>query len=383
MTDLKKNKYLDVSLRLQKYISNEHWDGRVIVGPDPIGKINWRVTRFVRSYIPWFPQDDRYVYLQGQAYWILGNLKLFDITNNAHYMEIAEQCGDEIVARQPVDGAWRHPPIRGRKGFISTVEGVWASLGLIALYRKSRKLHYLESALKWYHFQINQVGFQRLDQGLAANYYSHSTSMVPNVSTMLLWLAAELYSVTNDDKYLDKTSEMLNFINYTQLDTGELPYSYPDRIHFMCFQYNAFQFVDLAHYYSITENDKCLKIMKRLASFLAAGLSDKGYCRYNCSRDVPEVHYWTAALATALRMASEFKLGDYLQLSENAYQYLLTRQRSDGSFNFSEHNYVFFNDKRSYPRYLAMLLYFMLDRADVFYHQNESKTQETLLEEKG
>lgn len=65
---------------------NTHGHGRAIVGPDPIGKINWRVTRFVRSYFPWLPGDTRYTYMQGQAYWIKANLSLYELTGDAAYL---------------------------------------------------------------------------------------------------------------------------------------------------------------------------------------------------------------------------------------------------------------------------------------------------------
>lgn len=366
------NSYELAAKKLFDYLSKKHWDGNVLIGPDPIGKIHWRITRFVRSYIPWLPGDDRYVYLQGQAYWIKANLLLYQFTEESGYMDLVNACASAVVERQPSDGAWRHPPIRWRKGFISTVEGVWASLGLIAAYRESGKPFYLEAALKWYDFQINQIGFQSVGGGLAVNYYSHSKSKVPNVTTMMLWLAAELFQVTNDIQFLDKTTGMLQFIEYCQIDTGELPYSYPNRIHFMCYQYNAFQFIDLANYYQLTGNEKCGRILKKLSAFLATGLSENSHCRYSCSKDAPEVNYWTAVLAASLRRASELGLGNYLSLSEKAYCYLLTRQRPDGGFNFSEHNYGLLTDRRSYPRYLAMLLYFLLYRAYVDFRQNES-----------
>jgi hypothetical protein len=143
----------------------------------------------------------------------------------------------------------------------------------------------------------------------------------------------------------------------------------------MCYQYNSFQFMDLAHYYQLTEDEICLRILKQLATYLATGLSENNHCRYSCSKNVPEVHYWTAALATALRKASELGLGNYLSLSEKAYCYLLTRQRPDGGFNFSEHNYGVLTDRRSYPRYLAMILSFLLNRGVVVIRQDESESR--------
>lgn len=357
------DEYFTAALNLHSYLYEKHWDGKTIVGPDPVGKIHWRVTRFVRSYFSCLPYDDQYVYLQGQAYWILGNLLLYEITDKPQYLTIVKQCADQIVKSQPPDGAWLHPPIRGRKGFISTVEGVWASLGLMAAYKNTQETSYLAAAQKWYNFQINQIGFQGVDGGLAANYYAHSQSVVPNVTTMLLWLTAELYQIRNDDQLLIYMQKMLHFIEYSQLSTGELPYTLPSRTHFMCYQYNAFQFLDLANFYVLMKDDKVKIIMNRLAHYLSNGVTGHGSCRYNCFKENPEVDYWTAALATALCKASQLGLGQYKLLSEFAFERVLSRQNSNGSFYFSDKNYYFLRDKRSYPRQQAMIMYFLLLRA--------------------
>lgn len=354
--------YLEAIGLLQGYTLKNHWDGHELIGPDPIGKMHWRITRFVRSYCPFLPGDDRYRYLQGQAYWIRGNLKLLQLTREARYLDLANRCADSIVASQRADGAWRHPPIWGRGGFISTVEGVWASLGLTAVYRETGKSAYLEYALRWYDYQVNSIGFQKVRNGLAANYYSHSNSIVPNVTTMLIWLTAELYQLTGDKQHLKYTDPMLRFIEYSQLDSGELPYELHTRIHFMCYQYNSFQFLDLAHYYQNTGDDRVRNMLSKMAMYLSTGVTERGSSRYDCFKEVPEVNYWTAVLAAALRKAHELKLGDYLGLSERAYRYLLTRQRPDGGFDFSERNYGFLRDRRSYPRYLAMILDHLLYR---------------------
>lgn len=349
--------------KLYKYLLKNHWNGDVLDGPDPVGKIHWRVTRFVRSYLPWLPNDDRYVYLQAQAYWIKGNLALYELTKDPQYLMRAEKCADYIVSHQPPDGAWRHPPIRWRKGFISTVEGAWASLGLLDAYRVTKKSVYLDAALKWYDFQVDHIGFQSVNDGLAANYYSHSSSIVPNVTTKVIWLTAELYKATGNEKYLTYTEKMLSFIEYSQLPTGELPYELKSRPHFMCYQYNSFQFMDLLYFYKLTDHKICRQILIKIAAYLSTGVTERDHCRYNCFKDVPEVNYWTAAIATALRQAHEFEFGDYLEISERAYQHILTRQRNDGGFDFSMKNYGFLQDRRSYPRYLAMIHNHLLYRA--------------------
>jgi hypothetical protein len=359
------NKYLQAASKLHQYIAHKHWNGQAIAGPDPIGRFHWRVTRFVRSYIPWLPGDDQYTYLQGQAYWIRGSLALFELTKEPQYLEVVKRCADHIVQRQPPDGAWRHPPIWGRRGFISTVEGVWGSLGLTAAYRHTGNQIYLDSALKWYRFQIDSIGFQQVEDGLAVNYYAHSNSRVPNVTTMLLALVGELYEITASKRYLEYTDRMISFLEHSQLTGGELPYALQSRPHFMCHQYNAFELLDLAYYYEIVPNERVWRIMEKLAKFLSTGITERGSCRYNCFKEDPEINYWTAALATALLKAHQLGLGENEVASSKAYHRVLSRQNPDGSFYFSDKNYGFFRDTRSYPRYLATILNHLAYRATV------------------
>ena len=357
--------YIKAATRLHEHILNRHWNGQAIIGPDPIGKINWRVTRFVKSYFPWLLGEDRYVYLQGQAYWIMGNLELFELTQQARCLDMVEQCADHVVQRQPPDGAWRHPPLRERQGFISTVEGAWGSLGLAAAYKKIGKQAYLDAAHKWYRFQVDSIGFQQVKDGLAANYYAHSNSRVPNVTTMLLWLVAELSHITSDDQYLEHADAMVRFLKHSQLKSGELPYAYETRPHFQCYQYNSFQFMDLAAYYEMTEDPIVWDMLSRLAAFLATGVTQRASCRYDCFKENPETNYWTAAIAAALLKAHQLGLGQgqYAALSDRAYQRLLSRQNTDGSYDFSDRNYYFLSDRRSYPRQLAMIMYLLCLKA--------------------
>ena len=357
------NDSIEAASRLHSYMLRNHWDGRKLVGPDPIGKIHWRVTRFVRSYFPYLLGEDRYTFLQGQAYWIRANLKLLKVAQKPQYLEFARRSADHIVSAQAADGHWMHPPIWGRRGFISTVEGVWASLGLAAVYRETRTDSYLDAARGWYKFQVRGIGFQEVGDGLAANYYAHSTRIVPNVTTMLIWLSAELFQITGDAAYLEPTEPMLRFVQHCQLSTGELPYELGTRTHYLCYQYNSFEFLDLARYYQITGNEQMRPLLRRMAEYLATGVTERGNCRHDCFKEFPEVNYWTASLATALRKAHELGLGDYLELSERGLRYLLTRQKLDGAFDFSERNYGFLRDRRSYPRYLAMILDHLLYRA--------------------
>lgn len=371
--DLRVNEQiLPAAYKLNDYITSAHWNADHLIGPDPVGKVQWRITRFMRSYMPQLPNDDAYVYLQGMAYWIKANLRLWELTDEDSYREKARRSADYIVARQPADGAWLHPPIPGRRGFVSTVEGVWASLGLLAMYRFDPQPTYIEAARKWYAVQTKEIGFQQAPRGLSANYYAHSAILVPNVTTMFIWLCAELADLTGDAGYGVYIDPMLEFIEFSQLANGELPYEVDYRPHFMCYQYNSFEFMDLAHYYDLTQNPTVLPILRKLSAFLETGITPAGSCRYNCDKQFPEVNYWTAALATALAEAQLLGLGEHDVIVRRMLERLLSRQRSDGGFEFSYRNYRMLRDSRSYPRYLSMILYLLLTHVGGTVPQPES-----------
>lgn len=64
------------SLELQRYVL-EHFESEgELAGPDPIGRIHWRITRFLRGLLPIGFAEDRHVFYQGIAYWVLANFQL-------------------------------------------------------------------------------------------------------------------------------------------------------------------------------------------------------------------------------------------------------------------------------------------------------------------
>jgi uncharacterized protein YyaL (SSP411 family) len=361
--------HFDAAIKLYQYLHNRHWQRNAIIGPDPIGRINWRVTRFVKSYLNWLPRNDTYIYLQGQGYWIRANLSLYELTGDSHHLYLVARSSEFIMKKQLANGAWEHPPIPGRKGFISTVESVWACLGLLYAYKKIGNSEYMDAVLSGYDALVNVIGFRVYKDSLAVNYYAHSKSLVPNVTTMSLWLIAAIFEVTQDDKFLNNADRLIRFIEHSQMDDGELEYALDSRPHFQCYQYNSFQFLDLAYYFEITGDVRILRILDKLATFLVRGVSHSGRCVYDCFRELPEVYYWTSALASALLKANELGIGNYRNSSERAYQYLLSHQRSDGGFDFSSRNYHFLHDVRSYPRYLAMILDHLLTRVRLTHHK--------------
>ena len=352
--------YSNAALALHNFLFKKHWTGEAMKGPMPIGKINWRITRFIKGYLSWLPWPDQYIYMQGQGYWIKDNLRLFELTGENHYKEVACKSAEYAIKTQHPEGYWKYPPLYERRNFIGTVEGVWVSLGLIDAYQQVGDPAYLEAVLKWYDYQVNVIGFEEYKDGLCVNYYEHSTHLVPNVTTMLLWLVAEIYKSTNDDRFLEYSDGMIRFLEYSQLDSGELQYVLPSRPHFQCYQYNSFQFLDLAFYYDIVPDERLHQLVSKLAAFLATGLTDRNTCCYDCFKDTPEVNYWVSALGTALLKAHQLGLADYLDLSNRAFQGVLEYQNKNGSFGFSRKNYQILSDHRSYPQQLAMILNHLL-----------------------
>jgi Prenyltransferase and squalene oxidase repeat len=373
------NQYLSAATQLHKFIMRSHWNGSTIVGPDPIGRINWRITRFIRSYLSFIPWSDQYVFYQGLGYWIISNLNLGVLTGETVYREIARKTADYIIQLQRTDGGWSYT-LPERRHLVGIIECLWASLGLLAVYRYEGQKSYLDAVLKSHSFLISKIGFSEFKDSIAPNFFDHPGVMVPNAATLLLWFLAELQNITGNDKYMQPVDKMIRFLNYAQMSNGELEYAFQIRSHFMCYQYNSFQFLDLAHYYQLTGDKRVQPILIKLAAYLETGVSKRGSCRYNCNTEFPEVNYWTAALASALRKAHELEIGEYQIVSDRAFNYLLSCQRADGSFDFSVRNYGWLHDTRSYPRCQAMILYQLVYRAQI--EADTGRTYPLLFEEK-
>ena len=170
---------------------------------------------------------------------------------------------------------------------------------------------------------------------------------------------------------------MLDFLANTQLPTGELPYIVDGpyekgRIHYLCYQYNAFQFLKLAWAAALRSDPRTHRILSALAGFLAKGVTKTGASAADCFHAKPETDYFTAVLAAALREARASRptaaidanhrqaaIGS-AELSERCYARLLQRQRPDGSFAYTTGDYGFLRDGRSYPRPQVMTLFHLL-----------------------
>jgi len=282
--------------------------------------------------------------------------------------EIALRCTDFVLSRQQQQGYWEYPNPEW-KGRIATVEGCYGALGLLSTYEHVPKQSLLRGAEKWHAFACNEIGFQGSDGLLAINYFYRRTgARVPNNSTLALKMFANLFKATGDDKFLSACPAMLNWLRRIQLQTGELPYGVEGsraRVHFLCYQYNAFELLDLIEYQRITRDEEVIPIIKKLAHYLAHAVTASGSARFNCHRDRPEVLYYAAAVAAALSESAAGGIGPYEHLASRAYEWVLAQQKTDGAFQFfSRMNYGILSDRRSYPRNLAMVLYHLLLRVE-------------------
>jgi hypothetical protein len=361
----------EAARRLHRYLLKKHWNGQAVVGPDPGIRFNARIGRFIKSYFDFLPWSDNLIYAQAQKYWILSNWLMADLelSEKEECQDIAVTCAEYLLAVQRPEGYWEYPNPEW-KDRIATVEGNYATMGLLETYCRTNHEPFLAGAKKWYEFAVEQIGFQGTNGLLAINYFGNRGKlMVPNNSASALRTFAMLASATNDNHYLEYCPGMVTWLNKVQLGTGELPYAVAgsnangkkDRIHFLCYQYNAFQFLNLVDYFRMTGDSTIWPVLKNLACFVAAGVSETGASWYDCHHEKPEVPYYTIAAGAALRQATQLEIGNYSSIADRAYQRVLSQQRSDGCIAFySQGNYGVLTDRRSYPRYLSMILYHLL-----------------------
>ena len=364
------SKSLVSAIRSYNYIHKDFWNGHAIVGPSPGLNLESRFLRFIKSYLPSTNWSDNHYFLQAQGYWIKSNWDLFEITNDANYKKAAIACSKQILNKQRNDGTWEYP-LKAWKKYVSTVEGTWASLGLLETFKHTRELSYLEGALKWYDFLINRIGFQTYKDSLAINYFDVPKYRVPNNTTLVLWFLAELYEIEKDARFLKFNDKMIKFIQLCQNTNGELRYTV-EREHYLCYHYNAFEFLDLYHYHKIIDDERIRIILEKLAKFLSMGVTEIGSVKYDCFQTFPEIIFFSGVVGAALTSAASMGFEGYGKHMKCAYNFLFEGQRPDGSFIFSRHTmpYVrkpishgFLTDRRSYLRPLCYILQDLLVKA--------------------
>ncbi len=353
--------------RLHAHLLRRHLSRGLLRGPDSGVRFNLRAGRFLKSLLSSVPWRDNYAFMQTQGYWTLSNWMMFEASGGVRHRELALAATEAALGLQRSEGSWAYP-LPERKGLIATVEGNWAALALLASHAREPRAEYLAGAVRWYDFLVDRIGFQPHGRSKAVNYFDRPRGKVPNNSVEAAWFFLRLWRATGEGHYLEHVEPLLDFIAGVQLPSGEIPYIVEGpyeraRDHYLCFQYNAFQYLKLVWSRAVRPSAAADSILTALARFLKTGVQSSGACAADCSsrsRGGPEVDYYTAALAAALRDAAELGDNEARDLSERSYARVLRRQRPDGSFGFSTGDYGFLRDSRSYPRPQAMTLFHLL-----------------------
>ncbi|HLW78830.1 MAG TPA: hypothetical protein VKU44_04440 [Terriglobia bacterium] len=363
---------LGAATRLHAHLERRHLDRGLVRGPDAGVRFNLRLTRFVKSALGFIPWRDGYVFMQTQGYWILSNWMLYETTGHSRYRDLALEATEATVKLQLPAGGWVYP-LPERRHLIATVEGNWGAIGLLATNAREPRAELAADAVRWYEFLVQHIGFQEHPRGKAINYFDQPRGKIPNNSVEAAWFFARLWRATGEARFLDHVPALLDFVAAVQLPSGELPYIVggplePGRVHYLCFQYNAFQFLKLAWLSSAlaaaSDADalasRAHAIMAPLARFLERGVTASGACAADCSHQRPELDYHTAVLGAALGEAARLNLVASAGAGGRCYDRLLDRQSAAGEFGHSSGDYGFLRDSRSYPRPLAMTLFHLL-----------------------
>jgi hypothetical protein len=337
----------------------------------------------LKAGLPFIPWRDDYVFMQSQGYWILSNWMLHESTGEQKYRTLALESTDATIRLQQPEGFWLYP-LPERKHLIATVEGDWGAIGLLATYAREPREELLHAAVRWYDYLVERIGFQPYTPGEAINYFDKPRGRIPNNSVEAVWLFLRLWKASGDARFLEHVDAMLDFLGSAQLPTGELPYIVDGphekgRTHYLCYQYNAFQFLKLAWAAALRPDPRIERLLSALAGFLSKCVTQTGASAADCFHSKPETDYYTAVLAAALREARKLQIGDcrlpilthrlpppgnpqseVQELSDRCYRRLLQRQRPDGSFAYTTGDYGFLSDGRSYPRPQVMTLYHLL-----------------------
>lgn len=360
---------LDAALRLHRYIADQHLYEDRLEGPDQGVRWNIRVWRFWKSAFPSISRDPRHFFLQGQGYWALANWSLFDLTGAARFRQYAVDATAAIGDSQRPDGAWAYP-LRERRHLIATVEGDFGAAALLEMHRREGGEASLAAALQWHRFVEDRIGYQEYAEGgSGVNYFDRPRGLVPNNTAEWLWVLGRLYEATGDERFLEPVPRLLRFLETVQRPSGELPYELGGvhdprtREHYLCYQYNAFQCLKLAWFATATGDERARALSIGLADYLAGGVLRNGAVQASCHSVLPEVTYYADATGWALETVTRLGWRDHGEPADRAFEFVLGRQRADGRFPFSRGDYKILTDRGPYPRYLAMTLFHLAQRA--------------------
>jgi hypothetical protein len=359
---------LDAAIRLHARIEADHLHEGRLSGDDQGVRWNIRLWRFWKSYFPALAPKRRHFFLQGQGYWVFANWTLFDLTGDPRFAAHAREATGVIDEAQREDGSWAYP-LRERRHLVATVEGDFGAVALIEGYRRGLGDHVLRSARAWHDFVELRIGYQPHPAGLAVNYFDKPRGMVPNNTAEWVWVLGRFARDLGDARFLGRVPPLLGFLEAVQLPSGELPYELGGRyeartrIHYLCYQYNAFQCMKLAWHAEAHNDPRARALAVRIASFLAGGVTAHGAVRASCQARLPEVVYYADAVGLALHTVTRLGWADHGALADRAFGWVLSRQKANGGFPFSRGDYLVLADRNAYPRYLATTLFHLAERA--------------------
>jgi hypothetical protein len=358
-----REKLLAAAERLHAYLLDRPYHRGLLRRPDAGVRFNLRAWRFLKSPSHFLPWHDDYLFIQTQGYWILSNWMPHEATGDRRWRDIALDSTEATLALQRADGTWAYP-LPERRYLIATVEGNWGAIGLLASYARQPEPRFLKGAVRWYDYLVGRIGFQQHEPGKAINYFDNPRGKVPNNSVEAAWVFARLWCGTGEERYLEHMAGLMDFVRSVQLAAGELPYVVESpyerrREHYLCYQYNAFEFLKLASLERLRPSETVAAVLPCLAKFLAAGVTASGAGAEDCFSRSVEVDYYTAAPAAALDEVARLRLVDG-ELSEWGYHRVTAPQKDDGSFIYWKGDYGILHDSRSYPRPMAMTLFHLL-----------------------
>ena len=81
--------FVQAANRIQSFLADRHVTDGALIGPDPGVRFNYRIWRFLKSYLPRVNWNDDLYYLQGQGYWIHANWMLSQVCSEGDHAEVA------------------------------------------------------------------------------------------------------------------------------------------------------------------------------------------------------------------------------------------------------------------------------------------------------
>ncbi len=136
---------------------------------------------------------------------------IIDTLLNCNETLRARKMGDFIISMQNINGSFRSNHINQRPIIFDTGQDI---LGLTSLYKKTREIKYLNSAIKAANFlcrvQSNNGDWQKYSYGNKSNTYH----------TRVAWALLKVYQLTENVKYKNAAEKNLKWASLNQLENG-------------------------------------------------------------------------------------------------------------------------------------------------------------------